>query len=89
MQLAVKVVVLDRVLATYGPEANEIRITLKNGYTAATQQLSSGDENKQAKLAGPEAYSRLENIQTRFVHFHQKPRSNEVSMLVRSPSRAT
>src|SRR5512147_626565 len=55
MQVAVKVVVLDRVLATYGPEANEIRILLKNGYTTATQQLLSGDENEQAKLEGPEA----------------------------------
>ena len=65
MQVAVKVVVLDRVLATYGPEANEIRILLKNGYTTATQQLLSGDENEQAKLEGPEAYSRLESVQTK------------------------
>lgn len=65
MQLAVKTVTLDRVLAAYGPEANEIRILLKNGYTTATQQLLSGDENQLTKLETPEAYSRLENLQTK------------------------
>lgn len=65
MQMAVKVVVLDRALAAYGPEANEIRILIKSGYTTATQQLLSGDEKEQAKLEGPEAYSRLEYVQTK------------------------
>ena len=65
MQMAVRVVVLDRVLATYGPEANEIRVFLKNGYTTGTQQLLSGDENQQAQLETPQAYARLEALQTR------------------------
>ena len=64
-QLAVRTVVLDRVLAAYGPEATEIRVLLKNTYTTATQELLSGDENEQNKLDTPEAVSRLEGIQSR------------------------
>lgn len=63
MQVSVKVVLLDRVLAQYGPETKELRAALKNGYTAATAQLLSGDESQQAHLNTPEAVARLERIQ--------------------------
>lgn len=65
MQLAVRVVLLDRVLAQYGPEAKEIRISMKTGYTVATEQLLSGDEAQMAKLNTPEAVGRLEGIQAK------------------------
>jgi hypothetical protein len=65
MQMAVKTVLLDRVLAQYGPETKEIRATIKIGYSAATEMLLSGDESLQAKLNTPEAVARLENIQAR------------------------
>ena len=65
MQIAVKTVILDRILAIYGSETGEIRMLLKNGYTTATQQLLSGDEDQLTKLENPEAYSRLEDIQTK------------------------
>ena len=64
MHMAVRTVVLDRVLSAYGSEANEIRMRVKNGYTTATHQLLSGDENQQAQLETPEAYSRLEMVQS-------------------------
>lgn len=65
MQMAVKTVLLDRVLAQYGPEAQEIRVVIKNGYRVATDQLLSGDESQQAKLDTAEAVARLEGIQAR------------------------
>lgn len=65
MHMAVRTVVLDRVLAAYGPEATELRVLVKNGYTTAMQQLMSGDENQLAQLETPEAYSRLEMLQTK------------------------
>src|SRR6266496_110397 len=63
MQTAVKTVVLDRVLAQYGPEANEIRTVLKRGYIAGTAAIISGDASQQAKLDTPEGVARLEGIQ--------------------------
>jgi hypothetical protein len=65
MQMAVKVVVLDRVLAQYGPEANEARAAMKSGYSIGTAQLLSGDESQQEKLNTPEALARLENLQVK------------------------
>ena len=65
MQVAVKTVLLDRVLAQYGPETKEIRAVIKSGYSIATEMLLSGDESQQAKLNTPEAVARLENIQAR------------------------
>ena len=62
-QMSVKLVLLDRVLAQYGPETKELRAALKSGYTTASAQLLSGDESQQAKLNTPEAVARLERIQ--------------------------
>ena len=65
MDMAVKLVLLDRVLAQYGPETKEIRAALKSGYSVASAQLLSGDESQQAKLDSPEGVARLEGIQAR------------------------
>jgi hypothetical protein len=64
-QMSVKIVLLDRVLAQYGPETKELRAGLKSGYTTATEQLLSGDESEQAKLNTPEGVARGEGIQAR------------------------
>ncbi len=63
MQMAVKTVMLDRVLAQYGPEAKEIRTGLKRAYIAGSEALISGDESQQAKLDTPEGVARLEGLQ--------------------------
>jgi hypothetical protein len=63
MQVSVKVVLLDRVLAQYGPEANEVRGLLKSGFTAVAGQLLSADESQQQKLDTPKGVHRLEGIQ--------------------------
>jgi len=62
-QTAVKVVVLDRVLAEYGPEAKDVRALLKTSYTEATAPLISGDEYQQEKSDSPQGVARLEGIQ--------------------------
>ena len=65
MHMAVRTVVLDRVFAAYGPEATELRVLVKNGYTTSMHQLMSGDEDQLAQLETPEAYSRLEMLQAK------------------------
>lgn len=65
MQVSVKIVLLDRVLAQYGPESKELRAGMKSGFSTATEQLLSADESQQAKLNTPEAVARLEVIQAR------------------------
>jgi hypothetical protein len=62
-QMSVQIVLLDRVLAQYGPETKEIRAGMKSGFSAATALLLSGDESRQAKLDTPEGVARLEGIQ--------------------------
>lgn len=65
MRMAVRVVMLDRVLAQYGPDAKEIRDMIKDGYSDASQLILSGDESQQKKLDTPDAVARLEGIQAK------------------------
>src|SRR6185436_1026794 len=65
LRSAVKVVLLDRVLAQYGPEANEIRSQLKSGYSNVADLILSGDESQQAKLDNPMAVARFERVLTK------------------------
>ncbi|HSE21132.1 MAG TPA: hypothetical protein VLB68_05720 [Pyrinomonadaceae bacterium] len=65
MQMAVKIVVLDRVLAQYGPEAAEIRELLKTGFTEGSRPLISGNKAEQDKLDSSEGVARLEGVQLR------------------------
>jgi hypothetical protein len=62
MRMAVKVVLLDRVLAQYGPDAKEIRDQIKTGYTTASELVLSGDESLQMQL-DTGAVARMEAIQ--------------------------
>src|SRR6266498_4448989 len=64
-QMAVKMVLLDRVLAQYGPEAKEIRAEMKTSYTTGSKLLLSSDESQQAQLDTPQAVARGEGIQAR------------------------
>ena len=62
-QVAAKTVLLDRALAQYGPETNEIRAGLKSNYTIVMEQLTSGDESQQANLETAESFRRFERLQ--------------------------
>lgn len=57
------VVNLDRELAEYGPETQEIRASLKRNYIATIQILASGDPSQLARLESAEAAGRLEELQ--------------------------
>ena len=65
MRMSVRIVLLDRVLAAYGPDAQEIRDLIKSGYAGAAELMLSGDESQQAKLDTPEAVARVEGIQAK------------------------
>src|SRR5262245_53492509 len=63
VQMAGKIILLDRVLALYGPDTNEIRGQLKSNFTTVVELLFSGDAAKVMQLDTPEAVARLETIQ--------------------------
>ncbi len=60
MQSAANVISLDRALAKYGPETQEVRALLKSNYNASFQVLASGDATQLQKLGGREAVSRTD-----------------------------
>ncbi len=64
-QSAAKAVLLDRVLADYGPETREIRDLIKRSYATAVELIFSGDRSQQAKLDTPEAVARMETVQAK------------------------
>jgi hypothetical protein len=65
MQNAATVVQLDRVLARYGPETQEIRAALKRNYAGAIQILATGDAAQLAKLNSPETIAKSEDFERR------------------------
>ncbi|MFM0055955.1 hypothetical protein PQR64_10055 [Paraburkholderia phytofirmans] len=60
---AAEIIRLDRVLAHYGPETQEIRVALKRTTEASMAIMSSGDPSQIARLSGPEAVARGEAFQ--------------------------
>ncbi|MBP0595096.1 DUF4239 domain-containing protein [Paraburkholderia sp. LEh10] len=60
---AANVILLDRMLAQYGPQTQEIRGMLKQLVTGAVQQVASGDPAQLARLHSPEALERVENLE--------------------------
>jgi hypothetical protein len=54
------VVQLDRVLARFGPETQEVRAQLKTLYAASIEILSSGNPAQIARLGSPEGTLRVE-----------------------------
>jgi len=65
VQTAAKVVLLDRVLADYGPETKEVRDLMKRSYTTAVELIFSGDRSQQAKLDTPGKVAWMEAIQAK------------------------
>src|SRR5207344_1785764 len=62
-QTAAKVVMLDRTLARYGPEAKPARDLLRSTFAAAIDLMFSGETSQLAKLDAPERLTRLEQFQ--------------------------
>ena len=62
-RVAVNVVLLDRALAQYGPETNEIRARLKSGYIPVMAKLTSGDKSQEASLETSESFTQSERLQ--------------------------
>ena len=60
---AAAIVRLDRVLAQYGPETQEIRSALKRTTAASVAVMSSGDPVQLARLSSPEVVARGEELQ--------------------------
>jgi hypothetical protein len=60
---AASVINLDRVLAKYGPETQEIRGLVKKSYAESIGILASRDPSQVARLSSPETVTRLEGLQ--------------------------
>lgn len=65
VQNAARVVSLDRILADYGPETNEIREQMKRTYAARIELLFPGDGSHDGTLDTPEAVIGTESIRAR------------------------
>jgi Protein of unknown function (DUF4239) len=62
-QTAAKVVMLDRILARYGPETKETREVLRRIYSSAVEQMFSGGGDGLGKLDAPGRLARVEQFQ--------------------------
>jgi len=62
VQTATKIVLLDRLLSDYGPEANEARGHIKQMYARVIKELFSDDQREQAKLDTPFAMAQAKDI---------------------------
>lgn len=62
---AAKVLKVDHLLASYGPEAQELRELLKSTYSVNVAILTSGDPAELARLDSPEAMDALEAFHTK------------------------
>ena len=60
---AANVILLDRVLARYGPETQEIRGLLKQIVATGLQQIASGDPSQLARMHSTEALKRGEYLE--------------------------
>ena len=63
MQSSSKIIQLDRVLATYGPETKDAREQLRRGLTTVIDTVWPEEKAKAADLAGFERSNRLEKLQ--------------------------
>ena len=60
---AARIVLLDRVLAEFGPETRTLRDSIKRDYAIRVELLASGDATRMAKLDTPEELGRTESMQ--------------------------
>ena len=62
---AAGVINVDRALAEYGPEVQDLRALLKRNYIQTVDVIASGDRSRLASLTGPEAVGRGEDFRRR------------------------
>ena len=62
---ATDIILLDRTLAQYGPETQEIRTLLQQFIARGIQKATSGDPDQLASMRSPEELRRGENIERR------------------------
>jgi hypothetical protein len=62
-ELSAKTILLDRVLAQYGPETMEVRDLVRHGVASTIERIWPEDETGKAGLRALEAATGLENIQ--------------------------
>ena len=67
LDTAAQMVSLDRVLAHYGPETQELRVQMKQMYSGVIERLFSSDQRERAKLEAPIALAQAEGIRTRLL----------------------
>jgi hypothetical protein len=64
---AANIILLDRVLAQYGPQAEEVRALLKQSVAEGLEAIASHDRAKMASLHSPETYRRGEYFQRKLM----------------------
>jgi hypothetical protein len=62
-QSAARIILLDRALAQYGPEAKDLRALLKQGFAARVQQLFPQGQAQSSTLHSPQATAAIEGLQ--------------------------
>ena len=62
---AAKIVLLDRVLAQYGPESKDVRESLQRSLATRVEQIFSKDESRHEVLKSAEATATMEGLQQR------------------------
>jgi len=62
---AAKIVLLDRVLAQYGPESKDVRDSLRRSLATRVEQMFSKDESRREALKSAEATAAMEGLQER------------------------
>lgn len=67
LDTAAQMVSLDRALAHYGPETQELRVQMKQMYSGVIERLFSSDQRERAKLEAPIALAQAEGIRTRLL----------------------
>jgi hypothetical protein len=60
---AANVITLDRTLANYGTETQDLRVMLKRTYADSIDIIASGNSTQLARLGSPEALRRTEDFQ--------------------------
>ncbi|MCX5816032.1 MAG: DUF4239 domain-containing protein [Proteobacteria bacterium] len=71
-QTASKIVLLDRVMAHYGPETKEIRDLLRSGVTSTIQRIWSEEKHMTTKIRETGGGGGLENIQDKLQQLSPK-----------------
>jgi hypothetical protein len=72
---ATDIILLDRTLAQYGPETQDLRALLKQSVATGVQKITSADPNQVASMRSPEELKRGESIQRKLAEL--SPHSEE------------